>query len=78
MQCLELLYIAGTGFDSNDPEVNLYWKNRLSLVRPGFGFFLGDNLPPGNDPDAPRNHFDEIVRPIDWFRAPPHFDDYIS
>jgi len=75
MRRLELLYIVGIDFDIEDDEVKRYWKEELSPARPGFALYLGDYLPFGNNPRDPRIHMDGIVSPIDWFRAPPHFDD---
>jgi len=75
MRCLVFLCLAGIRFDQDDAVFDRYLREKIILVRPGFRHFLGSDLPKGNDPAFPRIHMDEIIRPIDWFRGPPHFDD---
>ncbi len=76
MKRLVLICLAGSRFNFDDIYVvEEYWEEKILQDRPGFTHFFGLDLSNGNDPAFPRNHCNEIVRPIDWFRSPPHFDD---
>jgi len=76
MKRLVLICLAGIRLNSADINaIKQYWSGKVVPDRPGFRHFFGPDLPKGNDPTFPRIHMDEIVRPIDWFLAPPHFDD---
>ena len=73
---LVLICLVGIHLNSDDGNIiKGYWAEKILPDRPGFGHFFGPDLPKGNDRNFPRIHMDEIVRPIDWFLAPPHFDD---
>ena len=72
MGSLVALCLAGFRLDPYDTEVvNQQISNKILPLRPAFWLYLGLNLPKGNNTDVPRVHYDEIIRPIDWFRSPP-------
>jgi len=80
MPRLVFLCFAGVLLNSDDIAfVERYWAENILPDRPGFRHFFGKHLPKENIPQGvPRIHMDEIASPIDWFRAPPHFDDIES
>ena len=79
MRRLVLICLAGVICSPDDSDViHRYWREQVLPVRSGLGLSFGPDLPYGNIPGFPRIHLDGIVRPIDWFRAPPRFDDIES
>lgn len=55
-------------------KVNRRVRREILPQRPAFWFYLGEELPKGNDVTVPRVHLKEIVDPIDIiFPVPPPF-----
>ena len=71
--------LAGVIVNADDCDViTRYFREKVLSVRKSFGLSYGPLLPYGNVLGFPRIHLDGMVRPIDWFRAPPRFDDIDS
>ena len=71
-----LVCLCLVGFDCDPSEVeklNQRFNGEILIDRPSFWFHVGPKLPEGNDQTVPTVHYDEIVCPIDAFRAPPRF-----
>jgi len=71
-----LVCLCLVGFDCDPSEVqqlNQRFTREILPNRPEFWFYVGPQLPEGNDQTVPRVHYDEIICPIDAFRAPPIF-----
>jgi len=71
-----LVAICLVGFHFDSIQVDVLKKRFTEEVvphRPAFWFYVGPKLPRGNDTTIPRIHYDEIVRPVEAFYAPPRF-----
>lgn len=71
-----LVALCVVGFDYSPSEVeelNQRFTDEILIDRPAFWFWIGPELPDGNDKTVPRVHYDEIVCPIDASLAPPRF-----
>ena len=79
MPRLVLICLVGIWLNSDDADfIKQYWREKILPDRPAFIHFFDSDLPKRNNPAIPRVHLDEIVRPIDWFFAPPNFNDIES
>lgn len=71
-----LIALCLAGFEI-DPTTVEHLRKRLADEilprRQPFWFNLGPQLPKVNDTSVPRMHYDEIVKPIDPYYAPPRF-----
>lgn len=72
----QLVCLCLVGFDCDPSEVeklNQRFTDEILKDRPAFWFHIGSQLPEGNDETVPMVHYNEIVCPIDAYRAPPRF-----
>ena len=75
MKCLIIFSFTGYNIQPDVQEaVRAHVAAEIRPDRPSFWFHLGKSLPKANDPDVPRIHYDEIVKPTDPFHALPQFE----